>query len=126
MGEPSDRRAPERERAARADPQATDGTSKKNVRWLLFDGDDDESTLDDHVRLEGELGGGFVFDARFEVSSGAVENLPQAVADCLESVRGILIGKLPDCAPLAFLPEAKATFDVRPDLTAHAALIGSR
>lgn len=106
-------------------PSSTDATTKKNLRWILFDGDGDESTLDDQVRLEGELGGGFVFDARFEVNWGAVENLPQAVADCLKSLPGIFIGKLPDCTPLALLPEAKATFDIGPDFTAHADLMGS-
>lgn len=103
----------------------TNATGKKSLRWVLFDGDGDEDTLDDQVRLEGELGGGFYFDARFEVNWGAVENLPQAVAECIKSIPGILIGSLPDCTPLALLPEAKATFEVGPDLFAHADLIGS-
>lgn len=103
----------------------TDATGEKNVRWVLFDGDGDEDTLDDQVRLEGALGGGFYFDARFEVNWGAVENLPQAVADCLKSLVKIFVGQLPDCTPLALLPEAKATFEVGPDLRAHADLIGS-
>lgn len=106
-------------------PLDTNASQKKSVRWVLFDGDGDEATLEDQVRLEGELGGGFVFDARFEVNWDAVENLPDTVAKCLESIPGILIGKLPDCTPLALLPEAKATFDVGPDLSAHADLIGS-
>lgn len=103
----------------------TDGTGKKSLKWVLFDGDGDEATLDDQVRLEGDLGGGFYFDARFDVDWGAVTNLPQTVADCLKSIPGIIIGKLPDCTPLALLPEARATFTVGPDLSAHADLIGS-
>ncbi|MBS2012218.1 MAG: hypothetical protein JST00_04995 [Deltaproteobacteria bacterium] len=112
-------------RAARIRPLDTNATAKKSLRWVLFDGDGDEATVDDQVRLEGELGGGFFFDARFEIDWGAVDNLPQTVADCLKSIPGILIGKLPDCTPLALLPEAKATFEVGPDLSAHADLIGS-
>lgn len=106
-------------------PRATNATSKKNLRWVLFDGDGDEGTLDDQVRLEGELGGGFSFDARFEIDWGAVDDLPQTVTDCLKSIPEIVVGKLPDCTPLALLPEAKATFEVGPDLSAHADLIGS-
>lgn len=117
--------APRATRVKTIRPTDTNATSKKNLRWVLFDGDGDEATLDDQVRLEGELGGGFFFDARFEINWGAVENLPQTVADCLKSIPGILIGKLPDCTPLALLPEAKATFEVGPDLNAHADLIGS-
>lgn len=106
-------------------PQNTIASGKKNVRWVLFDGDGDEATQDDQVRVEGELGGGFVFDARFEVDWGAVDNLPDAVTECIKSIPAILIGKMPDCTPLALLPEAKATFEVGPDLSANADLIGS-
>lgn len=120
-----DELAPRATRVKTIRPKDTNATSKKNLRWVLFDGDGDEATLDDQVRLEGELGGGFFFDARFEINWGAVENLPQTVADCLKSIPGILIGKAPDCTPLALLPEAKATFEVGPDLSAHADLIGS-
>lgn len=120
-----DELAPRGTRVKTIRPKDTNATSKKNLRWVLFDGDGDEATLDDQVRLEGELGGGFFFDARFEINWGAVENLPQTVADCLKSIPAILIGQLPDCTPLALLPEAKATFEVGPDLNAHADLIGS-
>jgi hypothetical protein len=98
---------------------------KATLRWVLFDGDNDESTEDDQVRLDGNLGGSFEYDVQVDVDWGAVNSLPDAVTDCLKSIPSILVGELPDCTPTALLPEVKATFEVGPDLFANADLIGS-
>lgn len=101
-------------------PQASGGVwPHKNVSFFAFNGDDDPSSPDDQVRVQGELGGGFHYVFGLDVDWGAVFEVPDAVLDCMFSLFG---GS--GCDVEALIPEAKVGFEVTAGATAELALDG--
>ncbi len=103
----------------------TDFGTKKQFSYVLFDGDGDKETTNDQVAIDGEIGGGFDYDYALDFDWPSLDSLPGAVGDCLKSLGDILTGHLPDCSVQSFLPEAKVTFVVHPQINANANVHGA-
>jgi hypothetical protein len=90
--------------AARALPgPAAPGDSITETRrfdFALFDGDDDPETRDDRVELSGELGGTLDYRMHLDFDWGSIEELPQAVEDCITSIVELEV----DCSFDSLLP----------------------
>jgi hypothetical protein len=99
--------------------------TKKAFDFVLFDGDGNEETDNDQIRLEGEIGGGFDYEFGLDVDWGDVTELPDVVTSCLESFAGVLVGEPPECSIDNLLPEAKVTFVVFPQVQADANVKGA-
>lgn len=95
--------------------------SSQDVNVVLFDGDGDTETENDQIVLEGVLGGAIDYGFSLDFDWGALEDLPEAVANC---VGGLLEGQL-SCSLTDLLPEAKAVFAAEPSLSAHLELHGA-
>ena len=93
----------------------------QDVNVVLFDGDGDTATTNDQIVLEGVLGGAIDYGFSLDFDWGALEELPQAVADC---VGGLLEGQL-SCSLTDLLPEAKAIFAAQPSLSTHLEVHGA-
>jgi hypothetical protein len=105
-------------------PQVDFGT-KKEFDYVLFDGDGNEETDNDQIKVEGEIGGGFDYDFALDVDWGAVTELPDIVTQCLESFADVLVGDPPQCSIDDLLPEARVTFVVFPQVDADANVKGA-
>jgi hypothetical protein len=107
--------------------QALGGSESTSIPidMVLFDGDGDSSTINDQVVVHGELGGGFDYGFGFDVDWGSITDLPKAVKNCIASLVNVVVGQPPDCSLAALLPEAKASFDVDPRVTADAKVTGA-
>ncbi len=104
----------------------TDFGTKKEFDFVLFDGDGDEETKNDQIAIDGEIGGGFDYDFMLDVDWGAVDKLPEIVSDCISSIGdAILNGGSISCSIDSFLPEAKVTFVVHPQVEANANVHGA-
>lgn len=102
------------------------GTEKSQTfEIVVFDGDGNLNTTQDQVKIDATLGGGFSFDLDIDVDWGAVMDVPQAVTDCISSLKNVVTGNLPDCSVDALLPELKLTFSVDPNLAAQVTVAGS-
>ncbi|MCW5889305.1 MAG: hypothetical protein KIT14_02000 [bacterium] len=99
--------------------------TKKDFDYVLFDGDGDEETDNDQIKVEGEIGGGFDYDFGLEVDWGGITELPNVVASCLESFADVLVGDPPQCSIDELIPEAKVTFVVFPQVSANANVKGA-
>lgn len=97
-----------------------DGGGSRSQRFdlVVFDGDGDEQTLNDQVKIDVTLTGAYSYDFSIDVDWGAIDRLPEVVTDCLASVANLLEGEPPSCSIDDLLPEAKTTFAVRPSLAA--------
>ncbi|MFO0660655.1 MAG: hypothetical protein U0165_12615 [Polyangiaceae bacterium] len=96
-----------------------DSVSKK-VDVVVFDGDNNETTTDDQVRVQGELGGGFEYELGIDVDWGDIADLPEAVASCVVSV---IDGG--GCSVQDLLPEVKVGFHLSSSATAKADVVGA-
>lgn len=92
--------------------------TKKEFDHVLFDGDGNEETDNDQIKLEGEIGGGFDYDFGLVVDWGGITELPDVVTSCLESFADLLEGDLPQCSIDELIPEARVTFVVFPQVEA--------
>ncbi len=105
-------------------PQIDFGT-KKEFDYVLFDGDGNEETDNDQIKVEGEVGGGFDYEFALDVDWGGVTELPDIVTSCLESFADVLVGDPPQCSIDELIPEAKVTFVVFPQVEADANVKGA-
>lgn len=94
------------------------GQRSQKYEILVFDGDGDEATTNDQVRIDATLAGGYTYELTADFDWGAIDRLPEAVTSCLESVVNVLVGDPPSCSIDDLLPEAKTTFAVKPTLSA--------
>ncbi len=99
--------------------------TKKEFDYVLFDGDGNEETDNDQIKIEGEIGGGFDYDFALQVDWGGVLELPDIVSSCLESFKDVLVGDPPQCSIDELIPEARATFIVFPQVEADANVKGA-
>ncbi|MGA9523141.1 MAG: hypothetical protein WBV82_16865 [Myxococcaceae bacterium] len=106
-------------------PLGFDATASLPLDFLLYDADNDPTTANDQVSINGELGGGFVFDLSIDVDWGEVFDLPAAVTSCLDSLIDIASGELPSCELIDLMPEVKVKFAVDPVMQARIAMVGS-
>lgn len=111
--------------SARAPRPLVDFGTKKEFDYVLFDGDGDEETDNDQIKVEGEIGGGFDYDFGLDVDWGAITELPEIVTSCLESFADVLTGGAPQCSIDDLIPEAKVTFVVFPQVNADANVKGA-
>ena len=95
--------------------------ASQRLNVIIFDGDNDPDSTNDQVAVDGELAGNVDFTFALDFDWGALEELPQAVEDCLS---GLLEGKF-DCSLTSLLPEAKAVLDVTPSLASSIDLHGA-
>lgn len=116
---PGGQRGPRSARSGFPSPLDTVGETK-DLHIVVFDGDGDESTTQDQVRVDGTLGGAFTYFFGLDVDWGDVLELPSAVADCV--VSAVTGG---GCAVGDLLPEAKVGFDVDAGVAAGATLSGA-
>ncbi|HEV7733695.1 MAG TPA: hypothetical protein VGR62_16120 [Candidatus Binatia bacterium] len=105
-------------------PQIDFGT-KKEFDYVLFDGDGDEESKNDQIKVVGEIGGGFDYDFGLDVDWVGVTELPDIVSDCLASFADVLVGDPPQCDIDQLIPEAKVTFVVFPQVNADANVEGA-
>lgn len=97
----------------------------QNYQIVVFDGDGNTATTNDQVKIDATLAGGFKYDLSIDVDWGAVTNLPQAVSDCIASLKKIVTGSIPSCTVEDLMPELKLTFEVDPRLQADVKASGS-
>lgn len=117
--------AASRRRSALGFRPNVDFGTKKEFDFVLFDGDGDEETDNDQIKVEGEIGGGFDYDFGLDVDWGDVTALPDVVTSCLESFADVLVGDPPQCSIDELLPEARVTFVVFPQVDADANVKGA-
>jgi hypothetical protein len=111
--------------SARAPRPLIDVGTKKEFDYVLFDGDGDEETENDQIKVEGEIGGGFDYEFGLTVDWGAITELPEVVTSCLESFADVLTGGAPQCSIDDLIPEAKVSFVVFPQVDADANVKGA-
>jgi hypothetical protein len=99
--------------------------TRKPFDFLLFDGDGDPETENDQIGLEGEIGASYDFSFGLDVDWGAIDNLPDVVTSCLESLGDLLTEGELSCSIDDLLPEARVTFVVFPEVEADASVKGA-
>jgi hypothetical protein len=97
----------------------------KTFQVVVFDGDGNRATSQDQVTIDAELSGGFDFELAIDFDWGAIAELPNAVLQCVESFKDVLVGQPPRCSPEDLLPELKLTFGVEPKLGAAVGATGA-
>jgi len=99
--------------------------TRKPFDFLLFDGDGDPETENDQIQLEGEIGASYDFSFGLDVDWGAIDDLPDFVTSCLESLGDLLTGGELSCSIDDLIPEARVTFVVHPQVEADVGVKGA-
>ncbi len=94
------------------------------VDVVLFDGDGDDKTTNDQLRIEGAFASNVAWNLDLAIDWGPIFDLPETVAACVASVAKIVVGQKPSCKLLDLLPEVKVTFTVDPGVAAELRLVG--